>query len=435
MWSPVERTALADAEVEYHDHVSPTIWVKFPVVEGSDAAPRRQRGDLDHHALDHPGQPRDQLQSRHRLRASIEVEAHGGGPGVRALGQARRPADPRRQAGRRGDAPPPRSPSGARLEAVDPRRAWSAPTRWPALDAGYGFPVPLLAGDHVTDDAGTGFVHTAPGHGADDYLVWLAHGHREIPETVDPDGAYYRPRAAVRRAEGAGDRGQEGRQVRPGQRRGDREADRGRRPAGARPAGAQLSALLALQGAGDLPQHAAVVHPHGRAAGGRGPRRPHPARDGAGGHRRHRLLSRGRPQPHPLHGREPARLADQPPARLGLAAGHVRRQGDRPAAARRGGQRPHRRPDRRRGRRRLVHPARPATSSATTTPSATRRSRTSSTSGSIPARPTPSRWRAAPTPAGRPTSTWKAPTSTAAGSSRRCWKAPAPAAARPTTRS
>src|SRR5271156_4673588 len=34
MWSPVERTALADAEVEYHDHVSPTIWVKFPVLEG-----------------------------------------------------------------------------------------------------------------------------------------------------------------------------------------------------------------------------------------------------------------------------------------------------------------------------------------------------------------------------------------------------------------
>ena len=33
MWSPVERTALADAEVEYHDHVSPTIWVKFPVIE------------------------------------------------------------------------------------------------------------------------------------------------------------------------------------------------------------------------------------------------------------------------------------------------------------------------------------------------------------------------------------------------------------------
>ena len=62
-----------------------------------------------------------------------------------------------------------------------------------ALDEGYGFDVPMLAGDHVTDDAGTGFVHTAPGHGADDYLVWLKSGRSldSIPDTVDPDGAYY----------------------------------------------------------------------------------------------------------------------------------------------------------------------------------------------------------------------------------------------------
>src|SRR5690606_10777215 len=33
LWSVVEKTALADAEVEYHDHVSPTIFVAFPVVE------------------------------------------------------------------------------------------------------------------------------------------------------------------------------------------------------------------------------------------------------------------------------------------------------------------------------------------------------------------------------------------------------------------
>ena len=35
------------------------------------------------------------------------------------------------------------------------------------------FAVPLLDGDHVTDDTGTGFVHTAPGHGADDYAIWI----------------------------------------------------------------------------------------------------------------------------------------------------------------------------------------------------------------------------------------------------------------------
>ena len=38
MWSPVEKTALAEAEVEYHEKQSPTIYVKFPVVKGPDAS-------------------------------------------------------------------------------------------------------------------------------------------------------------------------------------------------------------------------------------------------------------------------------------------------------------------------------------------------------------------------------------------------------------
>ncbi|RYZ30554.1 MAG: isoleucine--tRNA ligase, partial [Propionibacteriaceae bacterium] len=36
--------------------------------------------------------------------------------------------------------------------------------------------VPMLDGDHVTDEAGTGFVHTAPGHGREDFEVWMANG-------------------------------------------------------------------------------------------------------------------------------------------------------------------------------------------------------------------------------------------------------------------
>ena len=60
-----------------------------------------------------------------------------------------------------------------------------------ALDRGYCFEVPMLAGDHVTDDAGTGFVHTAPGHGSDDYALWINTGHRDIPQTVDEDGVYF----------------------------------------------------------------------------------------------------------------------------------------------------------------------------------------------------------------------------------------------------
>jgi isoleucyl-tRNA synthetase len=66
------------------------------------------------------------------------------------------------------------------------------------LGGGYDFAVPLIAGDHVTDDAGTGFVHTAPGHGREDFEAWMdaardleARGiSSAIPFTVD-DAGYY----------------------------------------------------------------------------------------------------------------------------------------------------------------------------------------------------------------------------------------------------
>ena len=66
------------------------------------------------------------------------------------------------------------------------------------LQGGYTFAVPLLAGDHVTDDAGTGFVHTAPGHGREDFELWTASTRllqergieTRIPYTVDENGAF-----------------------------------------------------------------------------------------------------------------------------------------------------------------------------------------------------------------------------------------------------
>jgi isoleucyl-tRNA synthetase len=64
----------------------------------------------------------------------------------------------------------------------------------------YAFDVPLLDGDHVTDDAGTGFVHTAPGHGREDFDIWTAAATQQmlrerginpkIPFTVD-DNSFY----------------------------------------------------------------------------------------------------------------------------------------------------------------------------------------------------------------------------------------------------
>jgi isoleucyl-tRNA synthetase len=188
MWSPVERTALADAEVEYHDHSSPTIWVKFPVTQGSDAAMGASVVIWTTTPWTIPANRAiaynpDIAYSVYRVDAMEQGLAFDpwAAPGDKLI-VADRLAEDVRVAAKIAD--------WTRLEAVDPSGMECAHPL-AALDEGYGFAVPLLAGDHVTEDAGTGFVHTAPGHGADDYLVWLAHGHREIPETVDEDGAYF----------------------------------------------------------------------------------------------------------------------------------------------------------------------------------------------------------------------------------------------------
>ena len=59
----------------------------------------------------------------------------------------------------------------------------------PLRGRGYDFDVPLLLGDFVTTEAGTGFVHIAPGHGEDDFVLGRAHG-LEVPDTVGDDGTF-----------------------------------------------------------------------------------------------------------------------------------------------------------------------------------------------------------------------------------------------------
>jgi isoleucyl-tRNA synthetase len=90
----------------------------------------------------------------------------------------------------------------AKVETFEKRRVVTAEelsalvVKHPLAALGYEFDVPLLDGDHVTDDTGTGFVHTAPGHGADDYQIWMASAAElkkrgidtTIPFTVDAEG-------------------------------------------------------------------------------------------------------------------------------------------------------------------------------------------------------------------------------------------------------
>ena len=100
MWSVVEKTALAEAEVEYEDYTSDTVWVKFPVTSPSHGRSRAmyeadacKHRDLDHDALDAARQPRHQLLAEDLLRP---LQGHR--CARRQLGQERRSADSRRHA-------------------------------------------------------------------------------------------------------------------------------------------------------------------------------------------------------------------------------------------------------------------------------------------------------------------------------------------------
>jgi isoleucyl-tRNA synthetase len=188
MWSPVECTALADAEVEYHDHNSPTVWVKFPVLQGSQATNGASVVIWTttpwtipaNRAIAYNSDIAYAVYRVDAMETDLPFEPWAR-PGDRLI-VADKLADEVRAAAR--------IAAWERVETVDPQGMVCAHPL-ANLDLGYGFAVPLLAGDHVTEETGTGFVHTAPGHGQDDYVLWLSHGHREIPETVDEDGAYY----------------------------------------------------------------------------------------------------------------------------------------------------------------------------------------------------------------------------------------------------
>ncbi len=177
LWSVVERTALAEAEVEYHDHTSTTIFVRFPVAR---AAAEPLRG------------------------ASVVIwtttpwtipgnRAIAFGPEL-AYGVYRIPGDGARLVV--ADALAERVRQACALPAWE--RVADAPVealagticRHPLSAHGYDFDVPLLAGHFVDIETGSGFVHIAPGHGTDDWELGIANGV-PVPDTVGPDGAFF----------------------------------------------------------------------------------------------------------------------------------------------------------------------------------------------------------------------------------------------------
>ena len=340
MWSVVEKTALAEAEVEYEDHVSDTIFAAFPMRAGAAA----DLGDA---------------------RVVIWTTTPWTMPGNRAVAYSKRVAyglyrvteaaeDNWAKVGQTylladglaaGVFESARVAAHERLRDVTASELAGLTLSHPLAGRGYDFAVPMLDGDHVTDEAGTGFVHTAPGHGREDFEVWMANGRAlaergietRIPYTVDADGALTKDAPGFEGRRVLTDKGEKGdaNKAVMAALTGSRDARR------LGPAEAQLPAFLALEEAGDLPQHAAMVHRHGQ--GGGLARRPHPARGRTAGDRGHPVGAAPGQEPHQRHGRQPAGLGRVAPARLGRADHGVRQEGHRRGAARRPRERPHRR--------------------------------------------------------------------------------------------
>ncbi len=118
--------------------------------------------NLDDNTLDHPRQPRHQLLLQDFLwsvRGSASADGNWAKKGDRYI-LADKLADTVMESAK--------VEAFARVADADPH---GLVCDHPLSAMGYSFEVPLLDGDHVTDDTGTGFVHTAPGHGADDYNI------------------------------------------------------------------------------------------------------------------------------------------------------------------------------------------------------------------------------------------------------------------------
>jgi isoleucyl-tRNA synthetase len=201
MWSVVEKTALAEAEVEYEDYVSDQVWVKFPVRSGQARSANAPAPDLRGASVviwtttpwTIPGNRAISYSPKIEYGLYQVVDAPSDNwakVGDRFLLADKLAIDLFRQA---------RVTAFKQLAPIEPERLSGLLCDHPLKSlGGYDFAVPLLAGDHVTEDTGTGFVHTAPGHGRDDFDVWTANAAKlsaqgintTIPYTVDADGRF-----------------------------------------------------------------------------------------------------------------------------------------------------------------------------------------------------------------------------------------------------
>jgi len=180
LWSTVEKTALADAEVEYQDHKSDTIYASFPVKSSNIkelnncnmiiwtttpwTIPANRalayNDNLDYLLIeinDEGDFKNEKIVLAEALLDSVIKECE--------------------------------IKNYKNLKKFKGKDFKGTVCQHPFFDMGYDYDIPMLEARFVTTEQGTGIVHCAPSHGPDDFNLCLNNGIKAI-ETVDGDGKY-----------------------------------------------------------------------------------------------------------------------------------------------------------------------------------------------------------------------------------------------------
>ncbi|MBW8709470.1 MAG: isoleucine--tRNA ligase, partial [Alphaproteobacteria bacterium] len=189
MWSPVEKTALADAEVEYHEKQSPTIYVKFPLVKSSP--------ELAHTFVVIWTTTPWTIPGNRAIAFSPDISYGLYQVADATDGSLARPSEHLLLADTLAEQVAKHAKMMiSRVRTVSADELTALVAAHPLRSLGYDFDVPVLPAGFVTADTGTGFVHNAPGHGEDDFELLLGLD-RDYPaknpdafSLVQPDGSY-----------------------------------------------------------------------------------------------------------------------------------------------------------------------------------------------------------------------------------------------------
>ena len=181
LWSTVEKTALADAEVEYKDHTSNTIYVGFKVktskinllkdaeiiiwtttpwtIPANKALAYNKNLDYSIIEINSP------LENFDNKKIVIATEL---------LDQVSKDCEIK---------------TYKLIEKIKGKDFEGTICSHPFENLGYQYDVPMLEANFVTLEQGTGIVHCAPSHGPDDFNLCLKHGIKSL-DTIDDDGRY-----------------------------------------------------------------------------------------------------------------------------------------------------------------------------------------------------------------------------------------------------